>query len=163
MAYRREALAFGAVLAAAVFAPGLAEAQGRDRCHDYATGMVAQDQRARGLRCPGWTSHSNYDNHYGWCQKQTPQRVQQAIANWQSRFQSCEFAASGSPAAKADAQRCIAYGDEMVRIDQAARGQACQGWTSHATRHIHIQWCQMQTPERVETALTNWRRRLRAC
>lgn len=151
------------LLAALVFlAPTPAAAQ-RDRCADYANGMVAQDQRARQMRCPGWTSHSNYGGHYGWCQQQTPQRVQQAISNWQSRFQACQFAAGGSPAARTDASRCIAYGDEMVRMDRMARQQACRGWTSHSNRNHHIQWCQLQTPERVNGALSDWRRRLRAC
>lgn len=143
--------------------PATAEAQPRDRCSDYANRMVTQDQRARQMKCPGWTSHSNFNNHYNWCQAQTPQRVQQATANWQSRFQSCEFAASGSPAARADASRCNSYGDEMVRINQAGRQKACRGWNGHSDRAGHIQWCQVQTPERVSQALANWRNRLRAC
>lgn len=144
-------------------APAVAQAQGRDRCHDYASSMVAQDQRARQSRCPGWTSHSNFNGHYTWCQKQTPQRVQQALSNWQTRFQQCQFAASGSPAARADANRCNAYGREMVQIDQAGRQRRCRGWNSHANYNIHVQWCQLQSPERVDRALQDWRSRLRAC
>ncbi len=151
-----------ALIALATLASTPAAAQ-RDRCADYANGMVAQDQRARQMRCPGWTSHSNYGGHYGWCQAQTPQRVQQAISNWQTRFQACQFAAGGSPAARGDASRCVAYGDEMVRMDRMARQQACRGWNSHSNRNHHIQWCQQQTPERVNGALSAWRQRLRAC
>lgn len=156
-------LSLGTVVLVGALNPAPVEAQQRDRCADYANSMVAQDQRARQIKCSGWTSHSDYNGHYTWCQKQTPQRTQQAIANWQTRFQACQFAAGGSPAAKGDASRCIAYGDEMVRIDQAARKQACRGWNSHSNRNGHIQWCQLQTPERVNQALTNWRNRLRAC
>lgn len=163
MKYQLTALSLGLVFTVSALAPVAAQAQQRDRCADYANSMVAQDQRARQMKCPGWTSHSNYGNHYSWCQGQTPQRVQQAVSNWQTRFQSCEFAAGGSPAARADANRCIAYGDEMVRIDQAARRMKCGGWNSHSDRNGHIQWCQVQTPERSDTALTNWRNRLRAC
>lgn len=155
-------VATAALALAALLSSAPADAQ-QDRCHSYATGMVSQDQRARQMRCPGWTSHSNYQGHYGWCQQQTPQRVQQAISNWQTRFQACQFAASGSPAARADASRCVAYGDEMVRMDQMARRQGCFGWTSHSNRNNHIQWCQLQTPERVNGALSSWRQRLRAC
>ena len=62
-----------------------------DRCHSYATEMISMDARARQARCPGWTSHSNYGGHYGWCQKMPPARVQQALANWGTRFQGCRF------------------------------------------------------------------------
>ncbi len=158
----RHLVVAAALTLAALLSPAPADAQ-RDACNDYANSMVSQDQRARQQRCPGWTSHSNYGNHYNWCRSQTPQRVQQAIANWQTRFQACQFAASGSPAARTDASRCLAYGDEMVRIDQMARQQACRGWNGHSNRGSHVQWCQMQTPERVNQALTNWRGRLRAC
>jgi len=149
-----------AFLLVAMARPAFAQA---DFCNNYATGMVAQDQRARQMKCPGWTSHSNFNGHYNWCRAQTPQRVQQAISNWATRFQACQFAASGSPAAKGDASRCVAYGDEMVRIDQTARKQGCFGWNGSSNRNGHIQWCQLQTPERVDQALTNWRKRLRAC
>lgn len=154
-------VAFATALLA--WAPSPAQAQQRDRCADYASGMVSQDQRARQMKCPGWTSHSNYNGHYNWCQAQTPQRVQQAISNWQTRFQSCQFAASGSPAARGEARRCVSYGDEMVRIDQAARAKRCVGWNSHSNRNHHIQWCQLQTDDRVNQALVSWRNRLRAC
>ncbi len=62
-----------------------------DRCHSYATEMISMDSRARQARCPGWTSHSNYGGHYSWCQKMPPARVQQALANWGTRFQGCRF------------------------------------------------------------------------
>ena len=140
-----------------------AQAQQRDRCADYASGMVSQDQRARQMKCPGWTSHSDYNGHYTWCQAQTPQRVQQAISNWQTRFQGCQFAAGGSPVARADASRCVAYGDEMVRLDQMARAQQCRGWNSHSNRNNHIQWCQVQPEDKVNGALSAWRSRYRAC
>lgn len=140
-----------------------AAAQQRDRCSDYANGMVSQDQRARQAKCPGWTGHSNYNGHYSWCQKQTPQRVQQAIANWQTRFQSCQFAAGGSPAARADAVRCNSYGDDMVRMDRDARASRCTGWKGHSDRAKHIQWCQMQSTQKVDQALMNWSKRYAAC
>lgn len=157
------ALSVGVAVLGSALSSATVEAQQRDQCADYASGMVSQDQRARQLKCGAWTSHSNYDNHYKWCRAQTPQRVEQAISNWRTRFQSCEFAAGGSPAAKADANRCTAYGDEMVRIALAGRQNACRGWKGDSNRNNHIQWCQLQTPERVDQALTNWRKRLQAC
>ena len=140
-----------------------AQAQQRDRCADSASGMVSNDQRARQLKCPGWTSHSDYNHHYAWCQARTPQQVQQTFASWQTRFQSCQFAAGGSPVAQADATRCAAYGDEMVRLDQMARAKQCRGWNSHANRNRHIQWCQVQAEAGVNRALADWRNRYKAC
>lgn len=139
-----------------------AEAQPRDRCNDYANQMVAWDQRARQSRCVGWTGHSNHRNHYEWCDTRPPGAAQTALTSWASRFQNCEFQASGSPAARADGNRCNAYGDEMVRIDRAARAQNCQNWRGHSNRNSHIEWC-MVNAERVDGALSDWRRRLRAC
>lgn len=59
-------------LAAFVLAVGAtatpAEAQSGDRCANYASTMVQQDQRARQMRCRNWNSHSNYNGHYRWCQ-----------------------------------------------------------------------------------------------
>jgi hypothetical protein len=78
-----------------------AQAQPVDFCTDYANGRVVQDQRARQMRCTGWNSHSNFDSHYNWCLSEQRTRVQQVEADWQSRFQTCQFAASGSPAAQA--------------------------------------------------------------
>jgi len=155
------ALAFTLAILSSLQTP--ASAQQRDRCADYANGMVAQDQRARQAKCPGWTGSSNYMGHYNWCQRQTPQRVQQAISNWQTRFQACQFAASGSPAARADAARCVSYGDEMVRMDGIARARGCMGWNGHSNRSNHIQWCQVQPTEKVNQTLANWRKRLSAC
>jgi hypothetical protein len=78
-----------------------AQAQPVDFCTDYANGRVVQDQRARQMRCTGWNGHSNFDSHYNWCLSEQRTRVQQVEADWQSRFQTCQFAASGSPAAQA--------------------------------------------------------------
>ena len=160
---QRPWIALAACLSLLTLGLGPLEAQQRDRCADYASGMVSQDQRARQSKCPGWTGSSNYNGHYSWCQAQTPQRVQQAISNWRTRFQACQFAAGGSPVARADAARCVAYGDEMARMDRAARGAKCRGWNSHSNREHHIQWCQLQTSERIDQALSNWRKRYKAC
>jgi hypothetical protein len=148
-----------ALLAAATMSPAKAQ---RDRCTDYANQMVAWDSRARQARCVGWTSHSNHRNHYDWCQARPPGAAQTALTTWASRFQNCEFQASGSPAARADGQRCVDYGNEMVRMDQSARQQRCQGWTSHSNRAHHTEWC-MANQDRVDGALHHWRNRLRAC
>jgi hypothetical protein len=91
----------GALALAATGAfPAEAQAQARDRCHDYANEMISMDQRARAMRCPRWTSHSNYQNHYNWCQARPPGAAQKALADWGTGFQRCQFAASGSPAAQ---------------------------------------------------------------
>jgi hypothetical protein len=148
-----------ALLAAAMMSPAKAQA---DRCTDYANQMVAWDSRARQTRCVGWTGSSNHRGHYDWCQARPPGAAQTALTTWASRFQNCEFQASGSAAARADGQRCIAYGDEMVRMDRSARQQGCQGWNSSSNRNGHIEFC-MAHPERVDGALHHWRNRLRAC
>lgn len=62
-----------------------------DRCHTYATEMISMDARARGMRCPSWRSHSNYDSHYNWCSARPPAAAQRALADWGTRFQGCRF------------------------------------------------------------------------
>lgn len=68
-------------------------AQSGDRCHNYASEMLANDARGRQARCKGWNNHSNYNGHYTWCQRQTPARTNQALSNWRSRLQACQFRA----------------------------------------------------------------------
>lgn len=97
----RLSLCLAVLVLAAVAVTRPAQAQPIDFCTDYANGMVVQDQRARQMRCTGWNGHSNFDSHYNWCLGQQRTRVQQVEADWQSRFQTCQFAASGSPAAQA--------------------------------------------------------------
>ena len=129
-------------LAALAFAVGAtvtsAQAQGRDRCHDYANEMISMDQRARKMRCPKWNSHSNYDGHYKWCQARAPQAAQTALASWGSRFQTCEFAAGGSPAARAQlgqpavANRPAVGGDPSRRPVCSSFGRAAATWERRA-------------------------------
>lgn len=156
------ALGLAAIAPPMVMMAPPAQAQPRDRCTDYANQMVSWDQRARRTQCRGWTSHSNYQHHYDWCQARPAGAAETALSTWGTRFQNCEFQASGSPAARADGNRCNAYGDEMVQIDRSARAQGCQNWRGHSNRNHHIEWC-MVNAERVEGALSDWRRRLRAC
>lgn len=79
-------------------------AQQRDRSHDYANEQVSLDQRARQMKCTGWSTRPGrgftYDQHYGLCQRSSPARTQQAINNCGSDFERCQFQASESPAAQ---------------------------------------------------------------
>jgi hypothetical protein len=98
--FRRAAAAGIASAFLATVPVSVAEAQARDRCHDYATEMISMDQRARQTRCTPWGNHSNYQIHYQYCQARSPAVVQQALAGWGTEFQRCQFQASGSPVAQ---------------------------------------------------------------
>lgn len=92
-------------LAAMSAFPFAAQAQQRDRCHDYANELVSLNQRARQLRCTSWNSNhtgrgTTYNQHYAWCQRVSPAMTQNALNQWGSDFQRCQFEASGSPAAQ---------------------------------------------------------------
>ncbi len=134
-----------------------AHAQARDRCNDYANQMISFDQRARQTRCNGWNSHSNYQNHYNWCQAGPPGAAQAALSSWGTRFQTCQFAASGSPAAQAqtgqpaaggDPSRrpvCSSFGNAAANWERRAKSQGCNiralGWTIWGSPDRAINWC----------------------
>lgn len=90
------AIAF-ALTAFAVSAPP-AQAQSGDRCNNYANQMISFDQRARQMRCQNWTSHSNYNHHYNWCQNRPPASAQTALSacgNALSGMSICSLRKSG--------------------------------------------------------------------
>jgi hypothetical protein len=101
----------------------------RDRCHDYSNEMIGIDQRGRRAGCSGWTGHSDYNRHYDWCTRQSSTVTDNALADWGTRLQTCQFAASGSPAAAADMAR-IAASDRLGRRWQTREG----AWTGEWTR-----------------------------
>ncbi|MFS8038067.1 hypothetical protein ACI7BZ_14100 [Xanthobacter sp. AM11] len=70
-------------------------AQAQDRCTAYANEMVGLDQRARQMRCPGWSSHSNWQNHYNWCTTKTPAQTNGAVDTWSAKFDGCAFSYGG--------------------------------------------------------------------
>lgn len=83
----------------------VAQAQSRDRCHDYANELVSLNQRAQQLRCASWAANhtgrgTTYNQHYAWCERNSPSTTQTVINQWGSDFQRCQFEASGSPAAQ---------------------------------------------------------------
>ena len=143
--------------------PVPAQPRSGDRCASYASTMVQQNQQARQMRCQNWNSHSNYDHHYSWCQARPPQAAQTALASWGTRFQTCQFAASGSPAARAQTARpaagsnghrqpvCSSFGNAAANWERRASSQGCDirgaagialfGSASRATT-----WC-MRTSE----------------
>lgn len=156
-------LTFGVALAAGVFHSGEAAAQ-RDRCADYANQMIAQDQRARQMKCPNWSSHSNYNHHYSWCQARPPQQAQQALADWGTRFQACQFAAGGSPAAQQDLKRCQDFTNfamaAFAKYDQAS----CPPRNyMHGNRNGHYNWCMKKTQQQVTADWNLKQRGLNAC
>jgi hypothetical protein len=120
------------VLAAAGAYSTVAQAQARDRCDDYANQMMSFDQRARQMRCGNWNSHSNYDGHYRWCQARPPGAAETALASWGTRFQTCQFAASGSPAARAQTGQPVAGGDPSRRPICTSFGNAAANWERRA-------------------------------
>lgn len=154
-------LTIGASLLAAAL--NTAVAQPRDRCHDYATFMVTTDQRARQARCTSWNGSSDYNGHYRWCQRQSPQTVQATRSQMQSIFQQCQFAASGSPAARAENARCRAYANDMLRMDRTGAQGRCPGWTGRTTHAMHFNWCLSVPPQRASEALAHGRGRLMSC
>jgi hypothetical protein len=146
------------LLAALVsLAPTPAAAQ-RDACNDYANQQMSFDQRARQQRCTGWTGHSNYQAHYDWCLRQTPQRVQQAVADWGSAFQRCQFQASGSPAAGAGRP---AWNIQWVQVGGAWRSGVYRVATDRCTHGAAGSYCGPNEDWRGEYgngAVTQWRR-----
>jgi hypothetical protein len=101
MSFMKAAVLFGAAAFGAIAPASVAEAQARDRCHDFANEMLSIDQRAAQLQCRPWTKRRvSYDVNYNWCQGASPSTVQDSINRWQSEFQRCQFQASGSPAAQ---------------------------------------------------------------
>lgn len=86
-------LALGLMVGAVSLAAPVAQAQ--DRCTQYANEMVALDQRARKMRCPGWTSHSNWDGHFQWCGTKSPQQAADALETWSAKFDGCATSYGG--------------------------------------------------------------------
>jgi hypothetical protein len=139
-------------------------AQGRDRCHDYANQMVAQDQRARQMRCPNWTGHSNYQHHYNWCSRRPPASAQVALSAWGTRFQTCQFAAGGSPAARNDLQQCQAFTNFAMRAHAQYTQAGCPPRPyMHPNRDNHYNWCISKTPQQVAADRNLKQRGLNAC
>jgi hypothetical protein len=150
------------------------QGQGRDRCHDYATEMVANDQRGRQARCSGWGNHSNFDGHYQWCQRQTPARTSQALSNWRTRLQTCQFAASGSPAAQAEMRRGAGgrdpafcqnvYGPQLTQLWAQAQQRGCRSFVRRNNNlDGHVNWCMARTRAVAERAIADNRRAVAAC
>jgi hypothetical protein len=147
-----------------------AQAQGRDRCNDYANEMISIDQRARAARCPRWRSHSNYQNHYNWCQTRPPGAAQKALADWGSGLQRCQFAASGSPAARAqtgqaDPAFCRnVYGPQLTQIWAQAQQRRCRSFVGRNNNFDgHVSWCMRQSKPVAERAIADNRRSAAAC
>jgi hypothetical protein len=147
------------------------QAQARDRCHDYANEMISIDQRARQTRCPNWRSHSNYQSHYNWCQARPPGSAQQALADWSSGLQRCQFAASGSPAAQQavrgarDPAFCQnVYGPTLTQLWAQAQQRGCRSFVSRNNSFQgHVNWCNARTRPVAERAIANNRRAVATC
>jgi hypothetical protein len=109
------------------------------------------------------TATPNYDHHYSWCQARPPQAAQTALASWGTRFQTCQFAASGSPAARAQTARpaagsnghrqpvCSSFGNAAVNWERRASSQGCNirgaaGIAIFGSAGRAINWC-MRTSE----------------
>lgn len=69
---------------------------------------------------------------------------------------------AGTLAAEAQ-DRCTAYANEMVAIDQRARQMKCPAWKSHSNWNGHYDWCGKQPPVRVKDALDTWSAKLDGC
>ena len=132
-------------------------------CDDYARNMVRLDRDARGQRCPGWNSHSNYDHHRGWCVQGNDARG--ALARWTQRFNACPRpGAARAPLGPVNSNvRCDDYATRMVNMDNVARRNSCAGWTSHADFNNHRNWCMARPPADMQRALSTWTQRFRAC
>lgn len=91
----RGVLGLAIVSMAGTLAYGVPKAAAQDRCTAYANEMVALDQRARKMRCPVWTSHSNWDGHYKWCTTKSPAQVADALETWNAKFDGCAFSYGG--------------------------------------------------------------------
>jgi hypothetical protein len=164
------AIALAALALAAGATVTHAQAQGRDRCNDYANEMISIDQRARQTRCAGWRSHSNYQNHYNWCQGRPPGAAQKALADWGTGLQRCQFAASGSPAARAqlgqaDPAFCRnVYGPQLTQIWAQAQSRGCRGFVGRNNNFDgHVQWCMGRPKPVAERAIADNRRGAAAC
>lgn len=141
-----------------------AHAQAGDRCHNYATQMISMDQRARQIRCANWTSHSNYDGHYKWCQARPPASAQTALSAWGTRFQTCQFASSGSPAARSTLNDCQAFTNFAMNIHARYAQAACPRRNyMHNNRNNHYNWCVSKTPAQVAADRNLKQRGLDAC
>jgi hypothetical protein len=111
-------------------------AHAQDRCKAYADEMVAIDQRARQMKCPAWKSHSNWEGHFQWCQKQPPAKVNNALGNWNSQLDGCATTYGGQgggyqppkPAAKVDASRkpvCSSFARNSIKWRNLAVQKGC--------------------------------------
>jgi len=147
-----------------------AEAQSGDRSNDNANQMISFDQRARQTRSNGWNSHSNYQNHYNWCQARPPGAAQAALASWGTRFQTCQFAASGSPAARAqtgqaDPAFCRnVYGPQLTQIWAQAQQRGCRSFVGRNNNFDgHVNWCMRHSKPVAERAIADNRRSAAAC
>lgn len=137
-----------------------AQGQGGDRCNNYANQMISFDQRARQMRCSGWTSHSNYQNHYNWCQARPAGAAQGALNDWGSRFQRCQFQASGSPAAqppRAAANQRPGAGDQSRRPVCSSFGRAAANWERRAmSQGCNIRGANHTLFNGNQASATNW-------
>ncbi|MFG1344653.1 hypothetical protein V5F59_07160 [Xanthobacter autotrophicus DSM 431] len=66
------------------------------------------------------------------------------------------------PAAQAQ-DRCTAYANEMVGLDQRARQMRCPGWASHSNWDGHYQWCTTKSPAQTKDALDTWGAKFDGC
>jgi hypothetical protein len=153
-------------------------AQGRDRCNDYANQMISFDTRARQTKCTGWNNHSNYQSHYNWCSASTPQTAQRALSAWGSRFQTCQFAASGSPAAQAQLNQqakrqtlaskafCKQHGSQMLNLlfDIALRRCSSSKLNFPIKANVSFEKVCLTKPAAESSALfAYWKPRVRNC
>jgi hypothetical protein len=82
-------------MAAGLSVSFVATASAQDRCTAYANEMVSLDQRARQMKCPLWKSHSNWNAHFDWCQKQSDARAKDALDTWSAKFDGCATSFGG--------------------------------------------------------------------
>jgi len=73
-----------AVAAAGTMISGAASA---DFCGNYASSMVNINTQAARLGCN--LTHPNWQNHYNWCVRNPPGRVNGALQSWQGRLNQC--------------------------------------------------------------------------
>lgn len=80
-------LLFGATLVA--LSSGIASTPARAvDCMKYAGEMVHMDGIARARKCIGWNSHSRFQEHLSYCNKD-PRRADGALARWNIRMGGC--------------------------------------------------------------------------